>query len=127
MQFVDVVQETTTGERKILDLVDTTGSGDVDTSTVVRCEVNEDGKSVIQGLSGRSLVVPDGWNNPSGEWHIGIKAAFELFPGNLKSRLQVVFVIMCQQVNNYTHARKLWVYYSMIIVLVQVCDQGVES
>ena len=74
---------------------------------------------MIQGLSGRSLVVPDGWDNPSGEWHIGIKAAFELFPGNLRSRLQVVFVII---------TCKLWYkYYCMIIVLVQVCDKGVES
>lgn len=76
-----------------MDLVDTTGSGDVDTSTVVRSEVSEDGgRRVILGVSGRSLVVPDGWDNPSGEWHVGIKAAFELFPGNLRSRLQVLAV-----------------------------------
>ena len=56
--------------------------------------MSEDGRSVIQGLSGHSLVIPDGWDNPSGEWHVGIKAAFELFPGNLRSRLQVVFVII---------------------------------
>lgn len=89
--FMVCCQETTTGERKILDLVDTTGSGDVDTSTVVRSEEedSDSGRRVIKGESGLSLTIPDDWENPSGEWHIGIKAAFELFPGNLKSRLQV--------------------------------------
>ena len=84
-------KETTTGERKILDLVDTTGSGDVDTSAIVKIEEknDDDGRKVIKGKSGHLLTIPDDWENPSGEWHVGIKAAFELFPGNLRSRLQV--------------------------------------
>ena len=84
-------KETSTGERKILDLVDTTGSGDVDTSTVVKIEekTEDNGRKEIKGKSGRLLTIPGDWENPSGEWHIGIKAAFELFPGNLRSRLQV--------------------------------------
>ena len=85
-----IPKETTTGGRKILDLVDTTGSGDIDTSTIVKIdEINKDGKKVIKGKSGRLLNIPDDWKNPSGEWHIGVKAVFELFPNNLKSRLQV--------------------------------------
>lgn len=75
------------GDRKILDLVDTTGSGDVDTSTVHATDGNENRR--IQGLSARTLVIPDDWVNPTGKWHVGVKAAFELFPSAVKSRLQV--------------------------------------
>ena len=52
-------------------------------------ENDDDGRKVIKGKSGRLLSIPDDWENPSGEWHIGVKAAFELFPGSLRSRLQV--------------------------------------
>lgn len=82
-----MLQVTTTGERKILDLVDTTGSGDVDTSTVRRTDAVKSRQ--IQGLSGRQLCIPDDWVNPTGEWHVGIKAIFELFPSTVKSRMQV--------------------------------------
>ena len=70
-----------------MDLIDTTGSGDVDTSTVRKTEGGE-GRQV-EGLTGRTLHIPDGWDNPSGEWHVGVKAAFELFPTSVKVRLQV--------------------------------------
>ncbi len=75
------------GERKILDLVDSTGSGDVDTSTVHTTESQESRQ--ILGLSGRTLYIPDHYINPTGKWHVGIKAAFELFPNAVKSRIQV--------------------------------------
>ena len=75
------------GERKIVDLVDTTGNGDVDTSTVCTTDVAE-GRQ-IQGLSGRTLTIPNDWVNPSGKWHVGIKALFDLFPSVVKSRIQV--------------------------------------
>ena len=52
-------------------------------------EDGDGGRKVIKGKSGRFLTVPNDWENPSGEWHVGIKAAFELFPSNLRSRLQV--------------------------------------
>ena len=70
-----------------MDLVDTTGSGDVETSTV--CKTTSEREREIVGLSGRKLSIPDHWSNPSGQWNVGIKAAFELFPSGPKSRIQV--------------------------------------
>jgi len=78
---------TTTGEQKIVDLLDTSGSGDVDMSMVLSTS-DVDGRKVA-GLSGRTLLIPDHWTNPSGKWHVGIKAAFDLFPGVVKSRMKV--------------------------------------
>ncbi|KAJ8908206.1 hypothetical protein NDN08_008299 [Rhodosorus marinus] len=80
------LSETTDGKRKILDIVDCTGGGDVDSSTVV--QENEDG--TITGLSGRTLTLGEKIRelNPSGKYHIGIKSAYELFPRNLITRIR---------------------------------------
>ena len=48
---------------QILDVLDCTGSGDVDTSTVRK--VDEDG--CIEGLYGNKLRLNPEWSNPSGE------------------------------------------------------------
>ena len=85
------LQQTPDGRRKIVDLIDATGSGDVDTTTVRKTE--GEGEREIKGLSGRNLKIPNDWENPSGEWRIGIKAALELFPNNVKNRLQVQTVL----------------------------------
>ncbi|MBA0679860.1 hypothetical protein Goari_011606, partial [Gossypium aridum] len=62
-----------------------TGSGDVDTSKVVKA----DGDGRIRGASGwASLVVGSSWKNPSGEWHVGYKLVYELFTDSLTSRLK---------------------------------------
>jgi tripeptidyl-peptidase-2 len=65
--------------------------GDVDTSKIVKA-TSEDGKQVIEGLSGRKLALGN-WNCPSGEYRVGLKRAYELFPSDLKSRIKAVINI----------------------------------
>ncbi|WAR28137.1 TPP2-like protein [Mya arenaria] len=65
------LQKTTTGDAKIVDLIDATGSGDVETTTVV--EVKE---GRVTGLTGRTLMV-----------HLGVKIVYELYPRILRDRI----------------------------------------
>ncbi|GMH33052.1 hypothetical protein BSKO_00886 [Bryopsis sp. KO-2023] len=78
------LQVTSDGKPKIIDVLDGTGSGDVDTSKVV--ELDEDG--CLTGLTGRKLKVNSEWKNPSGKWHIGSKHVFELVCSGLVPRLK---------------------------------------
>ena len=127
---------TATGERKIVDLIDTTGSGDVDMSCVVEkeddgCIVGRTGRrlKVSQWLLGSTCVrvctcililclcvcvcvcvcacacvhmcpqsyssstdlmqIPESWVNPTGQWRVGAKALYQLFPVELIQRLNV--------------------------------------
>ncbi|KNA22818.1 hypothetical protein SOVF_030530 [Spinacia oleracea] len=78
------LQVTSDGKPKVLDVLDCTGSGDVDTSTVVKADAD----GCICGASGAPLVVNSSWKNPSGEWHVGCKLVYELFTKDLTSRLK---------------------------------------
>ena len=83
---------TSDGLPKIVDCVDATGSGDVDTSTVLEGS-NAGGAAELRGLTGRTLLVPSAescpaFTNPSGRWHVGMLSAFHLFPGGLVARLR---------------------------------------
>lgn len=80
-------QTTSTGEPKILDLIDTTGSGDVDTSCIRTTLTNTNRE--IESLSGRVLKIPNDWCNPSGKWHVGVKCEYDFLPSAVKSRAKV--------------------------------------
>ncbi|MCG8527933.1 MAG: S8 family serine peptidase [Opitutales bacterium] len=77
------MQFTTTGERKIVDIIDASGAGDVDMTTLVKPE--EDG--TIKGLTGRLLTIPSPVTNPSGEFRIGVKNGKELFHKGVWNRM----------------------------------------
>lgn len=80
----DGLQITSDGKPKVLDVIDCTGSGDIDTSKVVKADAD----GCICGASGVSLVINTSWKNPSGEWHVGYKLVYELFTEDLTSRLK---------------------------------------
>ena len=80
------MQVTSDGKPKIIDRIDGSGAGDVDTSTVVETKV-VDGEKTVVGLTGRTLTIPNEWKNPSGKWNIGVKNAFDLYPRGLKDRI----------------------------------------
>jgi len=77
------LQVTSEGKPKVIERFDCTGSSDVDTSAVVQAKDGE-----IQGVSGRTLKIPADWNNPTGNFHIGIKNGFELYPPTLRERIE---------------------------------------
>ena len=77
------LQTTSHGQPKIVDVVDGSGSGDVDMS-----EKFEIADNSLTGLTGRTLKLGSDWKNKNSEWRLGIKAAYELFPSSLVSRLK---------------------------------------
>ncbi|RHZ83471.1 hypothetical protein Glove_92g7 [Diversispora epigaea] len=85
------LQITTEGKPKIIDIIDCTSSGDVVTKTIVKptiSKINDETVHVIKGLSGRSLIINPTWSNPSDEFRVGIKRAYEFFPKSLIARLK---------------------------------------
>eukprot|EP01063_Lacrimia_lanifica_P001405 TRINITY_DN10711_c0_g2_i1.p1 TRINITY_DN10711_c0_g2~~TRINITY_DN10711_c0_g2_i1.p1 ORF type:complete len:1321 (+),score=563.72 TRINITY_DN10711_c0_g2_i1:40-4002(+) len=88
----DGLQTTTDGKPKVIDVVDCTGDGDVDTSTEREATVDDEGFHRVEGVtSGVSLKLPKAlegrWANPTGAYHVGVKDAFTLFPSALAKRV----------------------------------------
>ena len=79
------LQTTPMGTRKVIDIVDCTGSGDVDTSKTAS---PVDGK--LTGLSGRTLRLPAEWPAiaEGGKYHLGVKPGYELMPRPLVARMK---------------------------------------
>lgn len=73
---------TSDGKPKIVDIVDGSGSGDVDTKTIRKADGGR-----IEGLTGRTLDVSS-LTCPTGEFHVGVKPAFEIFPAALVTRMK---------------------------------------
>lgn len=71
-------KKTSDGKPKVIDIVDCSGSGDVE-MTIAKVENGE-----IKAVTGRKFKVPDGW----GEIRVGSKRAFELFPSGLINRVK---------------------------------------
>ncbi len=71
------MQITPDGEPKVIDIIDATGSGDVDMSVTASPDAN----GVLNGLSGRKLTISSDWPEADGSYHIGLKNGFDLFPG----------------------------------------------
>ena len=83
------LQFTSDGLPKIIDMIDCCGDGDVDTSEV-RSTGDQEAGRVVKGVTGRDLKLPDAWRNPSGEWHVGVKALYQLLPSNLLARVRKI-------------------------------------
>ncbi|CAI5460083.1 unnamed protein product [Closterium sp. Yama58-4] len=78
------LQVTTDGKPKVIDVVDCTGSGDVDMSTVVKAD--KDG--YITGASGARLQVNSAWSNPTGEWRVGVKPLYHVLNETVLDRVK---------------------------------------
>jgi tripeptidyl-peptidase-2 len=65
----------------VVDLLDCSGSGDVDTSTIRKSENGQ-----LLCLSGRLLNVGAFESSPSGEYRLGVKRGYELMPKALVTR-----------------------------------------
>lgn len=73
------LQKTTDGKRKIIDIIDCTGSGDV-----AMFEAKVEG-SDIKGKTGRLLKLREEWK--SEQYFVGMKSAHELFPAKVYARV----------------------------------------
>ncbi len=73
---------TSNGLPKVIDVLDATGSGDVNTTHVARA----DSKSEVKGLSGRTLHLNPEWTAANPDLHLGVVSGFDIFPGNVISQ-----------------------------------------
>lgn len=77
------LQFTSDGRPKVIDVVDCSGSGDVIMSKGMRVDT----EGCLTGVGGKKLLVDPSWPCPSGEFRVGIKRIFEIYPEGLKGRV----------------------------------------
>lgn len=78
-------EKTPSGKRKVIDVIDCSGCGDVDTSTTVTMNTED---NTIEGCTGRKLKIPENWTNPSGNYFVGSKRLYSLFPSSPLRRVK---------------------------------------
>ena len=78
------LEQTSEGKRKVIDIIDCTGSGDVKLGDLI--DANSDG--TITSFGGRIIKINPNWTNPTGKYRVGAKNAFELYPRGLTSRVK---------------------------------------
>lgn len=69
------LQQTTDGKPKVIDIIDCSGSGDV----TMHGPFQVDSEGTLPGIGGQRLKVNTTWNNPSGEFRVGVKVGSLLF------------------------------------------------
>eukprot|EP00943_MAST-04B_sp_MAST-4B-sp1_P009305 g9305.t1 len=80
------LQVTSDGKKKVIDLVDATGSGDVSMGEKI---VLRDEEDTVVGLTGRTLTLNrKDWTIRDNTIRLGMKAGYDIFPRGLKRRLQ---------------------------------------
>ncbi|TVR50958.1 MAG: hypothetical protein EA425_08310 [Puniceicoccaceae bacterium] len=77
------LQTTSDGKRKLVDVIDASGAGDV--RTTATATPDEEGR--LTGLSGRTLLLPDDLVNPEDTFRLGLKYGEDLFTSGLWSRI----------------------------------------
>jgi tripeptidyl-peptidase-2 len=83
------LEKTSNGKQKIIEAIDCTGSGDVPLQIVPENKINvKDDAISITGCTGKTLLLNKEWINPSGQWKIGMKSLYDLFPKSLLSRIK---------------------------------------
>ncbi|QDU98736.1 S8 family serine peptidase [Lignipirellula cremea] len=77
------MQQTPDGRPKMIDVIDGTGSGDVDMTTLRTVQ-----NGAVTGLTGRQLKLDPQWVAENEQVHIGWKRGYDFFPSALISRLK---------------------------------------
>lgn len=73
------------GAKKMVDVIDCTGSGDIPLSPIVPQD-SADGLVFTSPATGRRLLVSSSLKNPTKTWWVGTRAAYKLWPDDLVKR-----------------------------------------
>lgn len=78
------LSKTSDGKQKIIDIIDCTGSGDV----IMGLPIKPSNDNTLKGLTNRTILINPAWVNPTGQYRLGMKKIYELFPRSLKDRVK---------------------------------------